>query len=62
MSTAPAEPDISPVPDGSGHFGVYGGLFAPESLMAAIAQGDVEAKRRIRDFLAKRTPKVKEPD
>ena len=34
----PAEPDISPVPDSSGHFGVYGGLFAPESLMAAIEQ------------------------
>src|SRR6202451_4519087 len=37
-STVPAEPDISPVPDTSGHFGVYGGLFAPESLMAAIEQ------------------------
>ena len=37
-SAAPAEPDISPVPDASGHFGVYGGLFAPESLMAAIEQ------------------------
>jgi tryptophan synthase beta chain len=36
----PAEPDISPVPDGSGHFpadGVpYGGRFAPEALMAAL--------------------------
>src|SRR5277367_6637615 len=38
VSTAPAEPDISPVPDTSGHFGVYGGLFAPESLMSAIEQ------------------------
>jgi tryptophan synthase beta chain len=37
--TAPAEPDIAPVPDMSGHFtaGVkYGGRFAPESLMAAL--------------------------
>ena len=36
----PAEPDISPVPDVSGHFpadGVpYGGRFAPEALMAAL--------------------------
>jgi len=29
-----------------------------EALMAAIAQGDPEAKRRIDDFLAKRAPKV----
>jgi tryptophan synthase beta chain len=35
---APAEPDISPVPDLSGHFGVYGGSFAPESLTAALEQ------------------------
>jgi len=34
----PAEPDISPVPDLSGHFGVFGGRFAPESLMAALEQ------------------------
>ncbi len=34
----PAEPDICPVPDTSGHFGVYGGRFAPESLMAALEQ------------------------
>src|SRR6202789_101275 len=38
VSTAPAEPDISAVPDLTGHFGAYGGLFAPESLMAAIEQ------------------------
>jgi tryptophan synthase beta chain len=38
--TAPAEPDIAPVPDLAGHFpahGVaYGGRFAPESLMSAL--------------------------
>jgi tryptophan synthase beta chain len=38
--TSPAEPDIAPVPDISGHFpahGVaYGGRFAPEALMAAL--------------------------
>ena len=37
-SRPPAEPDIAPVPDTSGHFGDFGGLFAPESLMAAIEQ------------------------
>ncbi|MCW2931499.1 MAG: tryptophan synthase, beta subunit [Actinomycetia bacterium] len=34
----PAEPDIASVPDTAGHFGEFGGLFAPESLMAAIEQ------------------------
>jgi len=38
--TDPAEPDIAPVPDASGHFSVagiaYGGRFAPEALMAAL--------------------------
>jgi tryptophan synthase beta chain len=38
--TYPAEPDIAPVPDASGHFPVggvaYGGRFAPEALMAAL--------------------------
>jgi enoyl-CoA hydratase/carnithine racemase len=32
--------------------------FVMEALMAAIAQGDPEAKRRLRDFLAKRAPKT----
>jgi len=35
--------------------------YLTESLMAAIAQGDEEAKRRIRDFLAKRATKVVGP-
>ncbi|HUI60897.1 MAG TPA: crotonase/enoyl-CoA hydratase family protein [Steroidobacteraceae bacterium] len=35
--------------------------YLTESLMAAIAQGDAEAKRRIRDFLAKRAGKVAGP-
>jgi tryptophan synthase beta chain len=38
--TDPAEPDIAPVPDVSGHFSVagiaYGGRFAPEALTAAL--------------------------
>src|SRR3984885_12236280 len=54
VSTAPAEPDISAVPDTSGHFGVYGGLFAPESLMAAIEQlaKEYEAARTDPEFTA----------
>jgi hypothetical protein len=32
--------------------------FAAEALTAAIAQGDGEAKRRLKDFLEKRGPKV----
>lgn len=35
--------------------------YLTESLMAAIAQGDEEAKRRIRDFLSKRAGKVVGP-
>ncbi len=35
--------------------------YLTEALMAAIAQGDEEAKRRIRDFLAKRAGKVQGP-
>src|ERR1700678_1068057 len=54
VSTVPAEPDISAVPDTSGHFGVYGGLFAPESLMAAIEQlaKEYEAARTDPEFTA----------
>ncbi len=32
--------------------------YLTEALMAAIAQGDAEAKRRLEDFLAKRAPKA----
>ena len=35
--------------------------YLTEALMASIAQGDEEAKRRIRDFLAKRASKVAAP-
>jgi tryptophan synthase beta chain len=54
VRTSPAEPDISPVPDTSGHFGSYGGLFAPESLMAAIEQlaKEYEAARADPEFTA----------
>jgi tryptophan synthase beta chain len=54
VSGNPAEPDISPVPDVTGHFGVYGGLFAPESLMAALEQlaKEWEAARTDPEFTA----------
>ncbi|HTU72264.1 MAG TPA: tryptophan synthase subunit beta [Trebonia sp.] len=45
---------MSPVPDITGHFGDFGGLFAPESLMAAIEQlaKEYEAARRDPEFNA----------
>jgi tryptophan synthase beta subunit len=45
--TAPAEPDISPVPDISGHFGEVGlgGNFAPEPLIAALDQLTAEYEK-----------------
>jgi enoyl-CoA hydratase/carnithine racemase len=46
-----ALPRIAEMPPGSG--------FAVEALMSAIAQADGEAKSRLKDFLEKRTPKVK---
>jgi tryptophan synthase beta chain len=53
--TAPAEPDIAPVPDTSGHFtagiaGIkYGGRFAPESLMAALDELSVAYEQARQD-------------
>src|SRR5437667_5669570 len=41
MSTAPtASPSV--VPDATGHFGPYGGVFVPETLVAALKQLDAE--------------------
>jgi tryptophan synthase beta chain len=49
----PAEPEIAPVPDVSGHFtadGVaYGGRFAPEALMAALDELTVAYQRARND-------------
>ncbi|MFZ4764824.1 MAG: tryptophan synthase subunit beta [Roseimicrobium sp.] len=33
-----ASPPRSPLPDAHGHFGPYGGMFVPETLMAALAE------------------------
>jgi tryptophan synthase beta chain len=59
--SAPAEPDISLVPDLSGHFGVFGGRFAPESLMAALEQltKEYEAARADPAFIAELTDLLK---
>ena len=51
--TDPAEPEIAPVPDASGHFSVagiaYGGRFAPEALTAALDELAVAYQQARRD-------------
>jgi len=52
MSQAPATASPRPageVPDAAGHFGVYGGRFAPEALMAALAELTAEYQAAIAD-------------
>ena len=46
--------DFSQYPDEKGHFGIYGGVFAPETLMAAIEQltEQYNALKNDPDFLA----------
>ena len=41
LAAAPAA-GPAPVPDAGGHFGIYGGRFAPEALMAALAELEAE--------------------
>ena len=41
LAAAPAA-GSAPVPDTGGHFGIYGGRFAPEALMAALAELEAE--------------------
>ena len=33
-----SEPLIEELPDSSGHFGTYGGMFVPETLMSALEE------------------------
>src|SRR5256714_12396453 len=60
---------IESLPDGHGHFGVYGGMFVPETLMTALhelaaeyerakndAQFQNELARLLRDFAGRPTP------
>ena len=62
-------PAIETLPDGHGHFGVYGGMFVPETLMTALhelaaeyerakndAQFQNELARLLRDFAGRPTP------
>lgn len=43
MSTTP--PAIDKLPDSHGHFGTYGGMFVPETLMAALSELTLEYER-----------------
>ncbi len=38
MSTAPASLDRNSLPDAAGHFGPYGGVYVPETLMTALQE------------------------
>ena len=44
MSTVPQSPPLA-VPDAHGHFGPYGGMFVPETLMAALRELAAEYER-----------------
>src|SRR5437868_13351791 len=62
-------PAIETLPDAHGHFGVYGGMFVPETLMTALhelaaeyerAKSDSQAQNQLtqllRDFAGRPTP------
>lgn len=53
MTTESAKIDFSQFPDKDGHFGPYGGIFAPETLMAALEQlnQEYESVKNDPDFL-----------
>jgi tryptophan synthase beta chain len=48
MSPTPKVSETSSLPDATGHFGPYGGMFVPESLMAALSELTAEYER-VRD-------------
>ncbi len=69
--SAPAQPplDRCSLPDAAGHFGPYGGVFVPETLMTALAEltaayaaakqdpeFQAELDRELRDFAGRPTP------
>ena len=41
--------DLTTLPDAAGHFGPYGGIYVPETLMAAIRQLDTEYRKAAAD-------------
>ncbi|HEX8916743.1 MAG TPA: tryptophan synthase subunit beta [Humisphaera sp.] len=53
MSTAAASPSAAPAspsyPDAAGHFGAYGGVFVPETLVFALRQLEDEYRRAVVD-------------
>ncbi|MDQ3118813.1 MAG: tryptophan synthase subunit beta [Verrucomicrobiota bacterium] len=62
-------PTLAPMPDARGHFGPYGGMFVPETLMAALEELTAEYERArhdpafrreldelLRDFAGRPTP------
>jgi tryptophan synthase beta chain len=44
-----ASPQSSPLPDSHGHFGPYGGMFVPETLMAALTELTQEYEKARKD-------------
>ena len=48
MSVSP--PAASAVPDSTGHFGAYGGVFVPETLVFALRQLEDEYARARKDL------------
>src|SRR4051794_21265480 len=48
MSSA-APPAVASVPDAAGHFGPYGGVFIPETLVAAVEELAAEYERAKND-------------
>jgi tryptophan synthase beta chain len=49
MSSSKASTDLQAVPDEHGHFGPYGGMFVPETLMTALQELDREYGRARQD-------------
>src|SRR5437016_5601427 len=51
MSTvaAPPAPPAATLPDATGHFGPYGGVFVPETLVTALTELDAEYAKAKRD-------------
>ncbi len=68
MSATTANPDHPSLPDASGHFGVYGGVYVPETLMTALSElgmayeearedpeFQAELKRHLKEFAGRPT-------
>ena len=49
MSSTASTPSATSLPDATGHFGPYGGVFVPETLVAALEQLNAEYRRAKQD-------------